>query len=322
VCKDNPQVIFLQPYTFISAIFEFERNKPLTLRNEKIKNIFYPYFHNTGICTFLESGRRSYNNGRHPIKRGLYVNRTRRQYWNICWPEQGIYDQFARLNTKIKDAIGSITSKPLTYLFNTHMHGDHTGGNAEFNTESLTLIAQDNVRRSLEKTIAEKPELGNKMLPEISFSEELKIYEDDETIMAFHVHNAHTNGDAMIYFMNNNVIHMGDTYFAGRYPYMDLNNGGSVDGYITAQKKALMVINEDTVIIPGHGRPSNKQELTSYVAMLEAIKANVVEAIEAGKTLEEVEKDASISSAYDESFGTGFITPERLRNTFYTSLKK
>ena len=137
---------------------------------------------------------------------GLYVSPTKVYM---------IDDQFAPLSPKIKAAIKTITDKPLTYLFNTHMHGDHTGGNAAFNTERLTLIAQDNVRKSLENTVAEKPELGKDMLPEISFSEELKIYEDEETIMAFHVHNAHTNGDAMIYFMNNNVIHMGDTYFAG-----------------------------------------------------------------------------------------------------------
>lgn len=244
---------------------------------------------------------------------GLYVSPTKVYM---------IDDQFAPLSPKIKAAIKTITDKPLTYLFNTHMHGDHTGGNAAFNTERLTLIAQDNVRKSLENTVAEKPELGKDMLPEISFSEELKIYEDEETIMAFHVHNAHTNGDAMIYFMNNNVIHMGDTYFAGRYPYLDLNNGGSVDGFIAAQKKALLVINDDTVIIPGHGRPSNKQELTAYVAMLEEIKTKIEAAIKVGKTLEEVEKDTSLSATYDESFGTGFINPERLRATFYNSLKK
>ncbi len=233
-----------------------------------------------------------------------------------------IDDQFAKLSPKIMAAIETITDKPLAYLFNTHMHGDHTGGNAAFNTKSLTLIAQENVRKSLETTVEEKPELGRDMLPEISFKDELKIYDDGETIMAFHVHNAHTNGDAMVYFMTNNVIHMGDTYFAGRYPYLDLNNGGSVDGFIAAQKRALLLINEDTVIIPGHGRPSNKQELTAYVAMLEEIKSKIETAINAGKTLEEVETDESLSASFDEDFGSGFINPERLRATFYNSLKK
>lgn len=244
---------------------------------------------------------------------GIYVNTT-----NTFM----IDDQFARLSPKIKKAIATITNQPITYLFNTHMHGDHTGGNAEFNTKSTILIAQDNVRKSLEQRIIEKPELSKDILPEISFSEELKLYQDDETIMAFHVHNAHTNGDAMIYFMNNNVLHMGDTYFSGSYPFIDLDNGGSVDGYITAQKKALMLIDDHTVIIPGHGQPSNKKELTTYIAMLEDIKHNTIKAIESGKTLEQIKTDTSISGVYDNDYGTGFINPEKLRSTFYNSLKK
>ena len=233
-----------------------------------------------------------------------------------------IDDQFARLSPKIKASISSLSNNPLTHLFNTHMHGDHSGGNSEFNTDEVTLIAQNNVRESIMKTLEEKPELSKAMLPEITFSEELKIYDDEETIMAIHVHNAHTNGDAFIYFIENNVLHMGDTYFSGRYPFIDLNNCGSVDGYIAAQKKALLLINDDTKIIPGHGKPSNKQELTDYVAMMETIRNNIQKAISEGKTLQEVEKDGSISQVYDKTHGTGFINPEKMRNTFYTSLKK
>ncbi|HDZ06917.1 hypothetical protein LCGC14_0051070 [marine sediment metagenome] len=233
-----------------------------------------------------------------------------------------IDNQFARLSPKIKQAISSITDKPLKYLINTHLHGDHTGGNSEFNSESTILIAQNNVRKSLEKKLEEQPELSEEILPEITFSEELQLFENDETIMAFHVHNAHTNSDAMIYFVKNNVLHMGDTYFSGRYPYMDLKNGGSVEGYIAAIEKAIMVIDDDTLIIPGHGRPSNKQKLISYLEMLKTIEASIIKAIASGDTLEQVEKNSSISSKYDAEFGTGFISPERMRNIFYTSLKK
>ena len=244
---------------------------------------------------------------------GLYVNATNSFM---------IDDQFARLSPKIKLAVSSITDKPLKYLINTHMHGDHTGGNAEFNSESTILIAQNNVRTSLEKKLEEKPELGKDILPEITFSEELQLFENDETIMAFHVHNAHTDSDAMIYFIKNNVLHMGDTYFSERYPYMDLKNGGSVEGYISAIAKAIMVIDDNTIIIPGHGRPSNKQKLIDYLDMLETIKENILKAIASGDTLEQVEKNSSISSKYDDDFGTGFISPERMRTIFYTSLKK
>lgn len=240
-----------------------------------------------------------------------------------------IDDQFDRLSDIIKDAIARLTDKPLAFLINTHMHGDHTGGNASFNSDQLTIVAHDNVRDRVrdnqQKALDENkitPEYLALMLPEITFSDGLTFFDGDETIMAFHVHNAHTDGDVMVYFASNNVLHMGDTYFAGRYPYIDLESGGSVDGYISAQKKALMVINDDTRIIPGHGRPSNKKELENYVAMLEDIKQHVVKAIADGKSLEEVKADGSISGAYDEAHGSGFIKPETLKEIFYTDLTK
>ncbi len=239
-----------------------------------------------------------------------------------------IDDQFERLSDKIKAAISTLTDKPIAFLFNTHMHGDHSGGNAKFNSDGTTLVAHDNVRTRIKannqkKVDAKKMSLEDfaLMLPEVTFSEDITFHDGEETIMAYHVHNAHTDGDAIVYFVNNNVAHMGDTYFSGRYPFIDLNSGGSVQGYIDAHKKTLMVINEDTKIIPGHGRPSNKEELQTYVNLLEDIKGKVMAAINAGKSLEEVKADSSLTAAYDSTHGTGFIKPERLRETFYTSLK-
>ncbi len=240
-----------------------------------------------------------------------------------------IDDQFDRLSAKIKTAISSLTDKPIAFLFNTHMHGDHSGGNARFNSEGTLLIAQDNVRNRIQtrqKVKLDAKEISledyTKMLPEITFSEDITLYDGEETIMAFHVHNAHTDGDAMVYFTQNNVLHMGDTYFSERYPYIDLKSGGSISGYIGAHRKALMVINEDTKIIPGHGRPSNRAALEAYVQMLEIIKNKVLAAIAAGKSLEEVKTTTALTSDYDATFGTGFISPERFRETMYTSLKK
>ncbi len=240
-----------------------------------------------------------------------------------------IDDQFNRLSEKIKTAIRKISDKPLRFLFNTHMHGDHTGGNAAFNSEGTTIVAHDNVRTRVRVNNQKKldaneisPEFFSKMLPELTFSDDLTFYDGEETIMAFHVHDAHTDGDAMMYFMNNNVLHMGDTYFAGRYPYIDLNSGGSVKGLIAAQKRALMLINEETIIIPGHGGPSSRTDLEAYIKMLEILKINTEQAIADGKSLEEVQADPSIGSAYDASHGGGFINPERMRTIFYTSLKR
>lgn len=239
-----------------------------------------------------------------------------------------IDDQFDRLSDKIKAAIESLTNKPIAFLFNTHMHGDHTGGNASFNTDLTTLVAHNNVRKRVmagqQKKLEDEKitkEYYNKMLPEVTFSDDITFYDEDETIMAFHVHNAHTDGDAVVYFVNNDVIHMGDTYFAGRYPYIDLNSGGSLQGFIDAHKKVLRVIGDETKIIPGHGSPSTKKELEIYVAMLEDIKTSILAAIEAGKNLEEVKTDTSISAAYDSTHGNSFIKPEVMRETFYKSLK-
>ncbi len=238
-------------------------------------------------------------------------------------------DQFDRLSEKLKATISSLTDKPIAFLFNTHMHGDHSGGNARFNSETVTLVAQDNVRERIQLNLQSKVEAKEisdedytKMLPEVTFSQDITFYDGEETIMAFHVHKAHTDGDAMVYFMQNNVLHMGDTYFSERYPYIDLKSGGSIDGFINAQKKALMIINDDTQIIPGHGRRSNKAELESYVLMLENIRTNVQAQIDAGATLEEVKVNASLTKAYDSTNGIGFINPERFREIIYTSLKK
>ncbi len=231
-----------------------------------------------------------------------------------------IDDQFGHLSDKLKTAISKLTDKPVAFLFNTHMHGDHTGGNANFNSAETTIVAHDNVRKTLAAKSVEDSNFDVKMLPEVTFSDDITFHDGDETIMAFHVHTAHTDGDAIVYFLENNVLHMGDTYFAGRYPYIDLKSGGSVDGYIEAQKKALLVINDDTKIIPGHGRPSNKKELAGSIAMLENIKGIIQKEIDAGKSLEEVKKNSKLTKTYDAKYGQNFINPERMREIFYTSL--
>ncbi|MFT6838936.1 MAG: cyclase [Sediminicola sp.] len=232
-----------------------------------------------------------------------------------------IDDQYDYMSEPLKQTIAGLTSKPIAYLFNTHMHGDHTGGNSNFNSETTTIVAHDNVRKRL-KEQSKTTTKNDPTLPEITFSDDLTFFDGEETIMVFHVHNAHTDGDAMIYFLKDNILHMGDTYFAMRYPFIDLNSGGSVEGYIRAHKKAMVLIDEDTKIIPGHGRPSNKKELEAYVLMLEDLKAKVTQEIAKGKSLEEVKNNNGLSAAYDAIHGGGFIKPEVIRETFYMSLNK
>ena len=228
-----------------------------------------------------------------------------------------IDNQFAPLTSKILAAVKALSDKPVKIVMNTHHHGDHTGGNENFGELGATIIAHDNVRKRLKE---KSPEVA---LPVITFNDELNIQINNEQVAIFHIDNAHTDGDALLYFTQSNVLHTGDTYFNGRYPYIDLKSGGSVDGYINAVKAGLMVIDDNTKIIPGHGNLSNKAEYYVFLKMLETLKSNVLKAIANGNTEDEVANDASITKAYDDlGYGTGFINTERIKRIFYNSLKK
>ncbi|NAS32103.1 MBL fold metallo-hydrolase [Flavobacteriaceae bacterium R38] len=240
-----------------------------------------------------------------------------------------IDDQFPHMTVKLKEAIAKISDKPLKYLINTHWHGDHSGGNENFNKDEVVIVAHKNVRERMSTEQFNKdfnrktPASPAGALPEVTFTEDITFYEGDETVMLFHVHNAHTDGDAIVYFVNNNVLHMGDTYFRQKYPFIDLNSGGGINGYIDASKKALLLINDDTKIIPGHRDQSNKAELKEYLAMLEYLRDRVKAEIEKGKTEEEVTADSSITKKYDDlNYGDWFIKSDVIRRTIYRSLKQ
>lgn len=235
-----------------------------------------------------------------------------------------IDDQFAVLTPKILKAIKGITDKPVKYLINTHWHGDHTGGNENMSKEGAVIISHDNVRKrmSTESVVRgqKRPASPEEALPVITFSEDMMVHFNGEDVLISHVHNAHTDGDAHIYFTNSNVLHMGDTYFQGKFPYIDLDSGGSIEGYISSLDKALIISDDDTVIIPGHRGLSNKKELEGYKKMLVTLRNRVQTAINKGKTLDEVKQDKSITKEYAEDYGKWFITAEGIRETIYKSL--
>lgn len=239
--------------------------------------------------------------------------------------EDGVFvidDQFAPLSDKILAEIKTLSDKPLNFLVNTHWHGDHTGGNENMAKAGATIIAHDNVKARLLNPRRDGSNNPKEALPVITFNDKLNITINGEPVALFHVANAHTDGDALLYFTGSNVLHTGDTYFKGRYPFIDLNSGGSVKGYIEAAKRGLMVIDDSTKIIPGHGSESNKEEYQSFLKMLEALEANISKAIAEGKTEDEVKADTSLTKTYDDlGYGSGFINSERIRLTFYKSLK-
>jgi cyclase len=227
-----------------------------------------------------------------------------------------IDSQYAPLSDKLKKEIARITDKPLTYLINTHHHGDHTGGNENFNTDQVTIIAHANVMKRLTES-----EKSKGFLPEKIMEEEYVLSLVDENNLIIHVHNAHTDGDSFVYLTKNNVVHTGDVFFNGSYPFIDLNSGGSITGYINAQKQILTTINEETKIVPGHGALASYKDLTDYIPMLVDLKTQIQKEISDGKTREQVEKNNSITKKYDtEGFGDGYVSPEKIRTTIYDSL--
>ncbi|MCB0688988.1 MAG: MBL fold metallo-hydrolase, partial [Saprospiraceae bacterium] len=178
-----------------------------------------------------------------------------------------IDSQYAPLSDRIKNAIAELTEQPIQMLVNTHWHGDHVGGNENFARLGAMIFAHDNVKERMSKTqlmrfftkeIPPAPEIAR---PVVTFSDKMSIKCHGEYLLMIHVDSAHTDGDALVYFPESDVLHMGDTYFNGRYPFIDLSSGGSIDGVIAAAEKAIFLTGENTKIIPGHGALSNKEEL-------------------------------------------------------------
>jgi len=241
----------------------------------------------------------------------------------VCVGDQGIFmidDQFARLTPKILEAIKALSDKPIQFLINTHYHGDHTGGNENIAQQGAKIIAHDNVYKRLSES---SPATPKEALPVISFNDKLQLHINGEDVLVFHAENAHTDGDALLYFTQSNVLHTGDTFFSELYPYIDLDSGGSINGYIEAVKKALILIDDDTKIIPGHGKLSNKVKYQFFLSMLEDLKTKVLAEIESGKTEEDVAANTAITKTYDDlGYSWAFINSERIRRTLYKSLKQ
>lgn len=242
--------------------------------------------------------------------------------------EDGVFlvdDQFAPLTKKIKAAIGKISDKKIRFVINTHWHFDHVGGNENLGEMGSVIIAHENVRKRMstdqfieffQKKIPASPKVA---LPIITFTKDLVFHLNGENIHVFHVNNAHTDGDAIVYFRNSNVIHTGDIYFAGLYPFIDTSAHGSVNGVIDAAQYVLSIINDDTKVIPGHGPLSNKAELRAYVDMLISVRAKISKQISDGKTIEEIQRTKP-TQAFDKKWGHGMLTPDQFVQILYKNL--
>ncbi len=233
--------------------------------------------------------------------------------------------QFEPLYDKIKNSISEWSKLPVTYLLNTHWHGDHTGGNNKFYEDGAILISHKNVqvRLSSEQKIdffgKEVPASPTEAIPTITFNDKMSISIGEETVNLIHLKNAHTDGDAIVHFPKSNVIHMGDVYFAGMYPFIDLSSGGNISGVIEACEFALSISDQNTQIIPGHGPLSSREELKEYTAMLKDLLINIAESKKNGLGLKEViEKD--FTSKHNDNYENGFIISKDIVAFVYNSL--
>ncbi len=237
-------------------------------------------------------------------------------------------DQFAPLTEKIKEAILNITNQPVKFVINTHWHSDHTGGNENFGELGSIIVSHDNVKKRLSsqqfseffnRTVQPLPEKG---LPIITFSDNMTIFQNGDEIKVIHVDNGHTDGDSIVFFTKNNVIHVGDDFTDKSYPFIDISSGGSIDGLISSLQTISSTIDDETKVVSGHTEISNKTKVNDLTNMLKDVRQNVSQMIEDGKSLEEIIASHPTSN-YDETYyDHSTIKPEDFVTFIYQSLTK
>jgi len=263
------------------------------------------------------------------VAEGIYMLTGRGGNLGLSVGDDGaclIDDQFAPLSGRILAAIGALTPEPLRFVINTHFHGDHTGGNENLGREGALLVAHENVRRRMaagtfneafNRKVEPAPDAA---LPVVTFSEAATLHWNGEEIRVFFVGPAHTDGDSIIHFVNGDVFHMGDTFFNGMYPFIDVSAGGRIDGVIAAADRVLKVADEKTRLIPGHGPLASKADLQAYRDMLATVRDRIAKLKAEGKTAEEVVA-AKPTADLDETWGGGFMKPDDWVGLVYASME-
>jgi glyoxylase-like metal-dependent hydrolase (beta-lactamase superfamily II) len=223
-----------------------------------------------------------------------------------------IDDQFAPLSNKINGAIKTLDPGEIRFLVNTHIHGDHSGGNENFKRMGVTIVAHDVVRERMSKQQENKamnrvtPARDKDALPVITFSNKLNFHLNDEDIELIHFDPGHTDGDIAVHFKNANVFHTGDMFVRSGYPFIDVSSGGSINGYISSLDKMMSLMNDNSKIIPGHGELASKADVKAFRDKLADIRDQVAAALKKGKKIEDIPA-LGITDKYEAEWGKGFV---------------
>ncbi len=226
-----------------------------------------------------------------------------------------IDDQFAPLTERIQAAIAEVTDQPVRWVLNTHWHGDHTGGNENFGQAGAMIVAHENVYRRMNPAefadlVGRSGQAPRAALPVVTFDEGVRFHWNGRHIQVTHVGMAHTDGDAIVHFPRANVFHMGDTFFRGRYPFIDVDSGGGVGGVIAAANFVLERSNDETRIIPGHGELATPADLREYRDMLETVRLRVASMVAEGSSEEDVvasDPTSDLDAVWGEDTGGRFV---------------
>ena len=228
---------------------------------------------------------------------------------------------------KIMKAIKKLSDDKIIYTINTHWHWDHSDGNLVLDTDETKIISHSNARENMQKgglinmgtTILNQEPYPKSALPVITHENGMSLYFNDEKIDLLHFGPAHTTGDTVIYFTNQNAIHLGDVFFSNSYPFIDVDNGGSLSGMINYLEKIVLVIDKDTIVMPGHGEISSISDIKETIEMLKTVKNRILKSIKNNQSLEQI-ISSNITKDFDKKYNTLL-----LRDTFidraYASLK-
>jgi glyoxylase-like metal-dependent hydrolase (beta-lactamase superfamily II) len=259
---------------------------------------------------------------------GIYMLQGAGGNLGLSVGEDGVFlidDDYAPLAEKIRNAIAAVADQSVGFLINTHWHGDHAGGNEQFGRAGAVIIAHDNARIRLQSgasggpigVVAPAPQAA---LPIITFADSITVHLNGHELHAFHTPAAHTDGDVVIFFKDVNVVHMGDVFFNGRYPFIDSGSGGSLAGFIAAQEAVLARIDDSTRIIPGHGPLASRADLERAVNVLKAVRDRVAALIANGGSEEDAVAQVDLSD-FNSDWAWQFLTGEVMTRQVYRELK-